>query len=310
MGHISGMAVGLLHPGRMGAALGAHLRRHRARVIWAAEGRSDKSCARAQAAGLEEVATVADLVAASETLLSVIPPHGALPLAEQVAALGFTGLYVDANAVAPTTMRRIAERLQSAGARTVDASIIGPAPRPLRLRLRRRWGSRLRRRSPRALGYTTVYISGAQRADAALLLDHGSLEVVDLGPRIGAASALKTVHASFRKGTFALSLASAAVAEHEGVDRALLGRYGAFVDAWADAETHSRDAWRHIGEMEEHAAAIEEAGAPSGMSHAATELLARLESYRDAESSPSLDEIVRTLTGASADVPGRTTPPR
>ncbi len=97
--------VGLLHPGRMGGPLGAHLRRGGARVLWAAEGRSEQSRERAHAAGLEEVSTLAGLVAAGDTLLVVVPSDAALPLAESVAALGFAGLYIDANAVAPTTMR-------------------------------------------------------------------------------------------------------------------------------------------------------------------------------------------------------------
>ena len=48
-------SVGLLHPGEMGAAVGAVLRSQGHRVVWASEGRSDETRARARAAGLEDV---------------------------------------------------------------------------------------------------------------------------------------------------------------------------------------------------------------------------------------------------------------
>ena len=60
--------VGLLHPGEMGAALGAVLRRRGQTVVWASAGRSDATAGRADAAGLEDVASTAKLARRSDVL--------------------------------------------------------------------------------------------------------------------------------------------------------------------------------------------------------------------------------------------------
>src|SRR5439155_1040181 len=121
--------VGLLHPGEMGATVGTTVVAGGARVLWASEGRRTATRSRALEIGLEEAGTLAAVVHASRVILSVVPPHGALALARAVAALGFRGLYVDANAVAPDTAREIGRVVEAAGARFVDGGIIGPATR-------------------------------------------------------------------------------------------------------------------------------------------------------------------------------------
>ena len=55
------MIVGLLHPGEMGAAIGDALRAGGHDVIWASEGRSEDT--RARATGLRDVGTLDALVA-------------------------------------------------------------------------------------------------------------------------------------------------------------------------------------------------------------------------------------------------------
>src|SRR3954453_3571652 len=114
--------VGLLHPGEMGAAVGAALVGTGRQVVWASEGRSAETRARADAAGLEDVRTVAE-VARSDLVVSVCPPHAALEVAGSIA--GFGGLFVDANAIAPATARRVAVAVE----RSVDGGIVGPPPR-------------------------------------------------------------------------------------------------------------------------------------------------------------------------------------
>src|SRR5437879_10584122 len=125
----SSTIVGLLHPGDMGAAVGATVVAGGARVLWASEGRSAATRARAREVGLDDGGTLEAVVRASRVILSVVPPHGAAELARAVAALGFRGLYVDANAVAPATAREIGRVVEAAGARFVDGGIIGPATR-------------------------------------------------------------------------------------------------------------------------------------------------------------------------------------
>src|SRR3954469_6166997 len=75
--------VGLLHPGEMGAAVGAVLRGTGARIRWASEGRSAETRARAEAAGLEDVGT-AGALAAADVVFSICPPHAALDVARSL----------------------------------------------------------------------------------------------------------------------------------------------------------------------------------------------------------------------------------
>src|SRR5207249_9705127 len=102
--------VGLLHPGEMGAAVGAVLRDQGYPVAWASAGRSDDTRARADAAGLEDAGSIVELPRRSDVIVSVCPPHAALEVAGSVR--GFEGVFVDANAVAPATAREVAAMME------------------------------------------------------------------------------------------------------------------------------------------------------------------------------------------------------
>src|SRR5205807_201139 len=65
------MRVGLLHPGAMGAAVGAALTSSGVPVAWASSGRSAATRGRAERAGLADAGTVEALVAASDVLLCI-----------------------------------------------------------------------------------------------------------------------------------------------------------------------------------------------------------------------------------------------
>ena len=97
------MRVGLLFPGEMGAVVGADVR---GTVVWASEGRS--AATRARATAFDDAGTVAELAAHSDAILSVCPPAIAEDVAREVAGHGFGGLYVDANATSPARVERIA----------------------------------------------------------------------------------------------------------------------------------------------------------------------------------------------------------
>ncbi len=109
------MIVGLVHPGEMGVAVGGRLG---AEVIWAPEGRSTATRARASAGAFRGVSWD-ELLAESDVLLSIGPPHAA-PVAAR-AAQGFGGTYVDANAISPMHAQEIA----ALHPRFVDGAIIG-----------------------------------------------------------------------------------------------------------------------------------------------------------------------------------------
>lgn len=251
-------AVGLLHPGAMGAALGEQLVRAGCEVSWAAEGRSAATKDRAEAAGLRDARTVGEVAAGSEVLLSVCPPHAAEDVATAVAATGFEGTFVDGNAVAPATARRIGELV--APARFVDGGIVGPPP-------------------SRA-GTTRLHLSGDGAGEVAALFAGTTVEARVHPGGAGAASAIKVCFAAWTKGTAALLLAIRSLAEAEGVEEGLLAEWATSLPdltARSDAARGTAaKAWRFIGEMEESAAAFEAAGLPGGFSAAAAEVYAAL----------------------------------
>ncbi|MEK7214428.1 MAG: NAD(P)-binding domain-containing protein, partial [Chloroflexota bacterium] len=185
--------LGILHPGEMGGPVGAAARRAGSRVLWASEGRSAASRQRAEQAGLEDAGSLSWLVAEAQTLISVCPPHAAQSLAEAVAALGFTGLYIDANAVSPAHTAEIATTLHRAGAGFVDGGIVGP---PVR-----------------RAGTTRLYLSGDRAAEAAGCFEGSPLAAVVMTGDIGAASALKMAYAAYTKGGTALLATILALAQ-------------------------------------------------------------------------------------------------
>ncbi len=265
----------LLHPGAMGASLGAALRANGHAVHWVRGGRSEATARRAADADLAPMDTLEEAVAAADHVLSVCPPHAALAVADAVMAAGFDGTYVDANAVSPATARRIGAIV---GARFVDGGIIGPpAWRP---------------------GVTRFYLSGPG-AEAVARWFSGTL--VDARPVAGSASALKMCYAAFTKGSSALILAVRALAAREGVTEALL-------DEWAlsqpglpersgrTATTTSAKAWRFEGEMREIAQTFAGAGLPDGFHSAAAEIYARMGPLKDA-ADVDIDAVVARLLG-------------
>ncbi len=278
--------LGLLHPGAMGVTVGAAAQASGALVLWAEDGRSAATQARARDAGLEPVATLASLVEASDVIVSVCPPHGAEEVAQSVLAAGFKGLYCDANAIRPERARRIAAAVSRAGGRFVDGGIIG-AP-------------------PRARGETRFYLSGADADELAALFQGSLHEPVVVGPEVGAASALKMCFAAYSKGRIALALAVRALARASGVDEALraewtLSRPGQAEQTEDDGPRVSAKAWRWVGEMEEIAATFERAGLPPGFHEAAGEIYEAMAELRQAPR-PSFDQVMRKILAAARDV--------
>ena len=274
------VTIGLLHPGEMGSMVGAAARANGLRVLWASDGRGGQTVARAAAAGLEDVKTLAPLVAASQVILSICPPHAAVDLARLVMARSFSGIYVDANAVAPATAREIGKIVTEGGATFVDGGIVGPPPRNR--------------------GTTRLYLSGAEAARMARLFGEGALEAIAIEGGPGAASALKMAYAAYTKGTSALLMGIRALAAQAGVDKALQEEWarsqpGLGNKSESAARDNARKAWRFTGEMAEIAATFEDAGLPGGFFVAAGEIYDRLAAYKDAAEPPSLEEVLKAL---------------
>ncbi len=271
--------VTLLHPGNMGATIGASVTG--ARVLWVSGGRSEGTRRRADKSGLLEAATLAEAVGDSDALLSVCPPHAAEDVAQSVAALGFAGLYVDANAVSRATARRVGEAVQEGGAAFVDGAIIGPpVTKPERTRL---------------------YLSGAGAEVVAELFSGSMLDARVIEGGSGAASALKMTYAAWTKGSDALILAIRALAAREGVEAALLAEWSQSQPnlpgkSERAASVAAPKGWRYVGEMEEIAASFEAAGLPAGFHQAAADLYSRLAPFKDrSDPGPEVKEVLDAL---------------
>ena len=216
------MIVGLLHPGEMGAAIGDALRERGHDVLWASEGRSDATRARAR----RLCATWARSPRSSRSRgdpLDLPAACGARRRPRDRRASQAS--YVDANAISPHARsrdRRVARRASS----TAGSS----AP------------------PPRAAGETRLYLSGADAAEVAALFA-GSIVDARVVPD---ASALKMAYAAWSKGTAALLLAMRDVARHFGVEDALADEWRLsqpeLFDRLASAErSAAKKGWRWVG---------------------------------------------------------------
>ena len=289
------LTIGMLHPGEMGAAVGQCLAGTGHQVLWVPEGRSPATGARAAAAGLT-AAGLAGLIERSDIIMSVCPPHAAPDIARQVVSgsgSGFSGLYLDANAISPANARRIAAIVAEGGASYVDGGIIGTPPV--------------------APGFIRLYLSGTRAQEVRAVFDGSPVDarVVDHEKRtgaggtgsasaaggIGAASAVKMAYASWTKGTAALLLAARALARAEGVEETLLAEWGISQPGLDDrsaraAGSAAAKGWRWIAEMEEIAATMAAAGLPGGFHQAAAEIYRRFPPADSAGLEAGLDALV------------------
>ena len=279
--------IGVIHPGMMGICVAATIQNSGHEVYWASEGRGPQSRERAEKFNLYDAGSLATLCETCSVIVSVCPPHAAEDVAEQVLAHSFEGVYLDVNAVSPQRTIRIGQLMQRAGVDFVDGGIIGfPV-----------WQR----------GKTWLYLSGEKATEAASFCSGGPLETSVVGDKIGKASALKMCYAAYTKGTTALLCGILATAQVLGVREELETQWSR---DWTNFGTQAGErvrnvtakAWRFAGEMAEIAATFREAGMP-GEFHAAAEIIyRRLAGFKDAPSTPALEEVLEKLTQTSDEI--------
>lgn len=202
MGH----AFTVIAAGAMGSAVARRMHERGATVRTSLAGRSAASARRAEECGMVAVDSDRELVEGIDIVLSIVPPGEAVALAERLvpvlAGAARKPLYIDCNAINPTTVARIAAVLAPSGAPFVDGGIIGPPPK--------REGA-----GPR------FYLSGPAATRAAMLRDYG-VDIRPLDGPLGAASALKMSYAGITKGLTALGTAMMLGAAANGSAAALI----------------------------------------------------------------------------------------
>ncbi|MGI9422746.1 MAG: DUF1932 domain-containing protein, partial [Hyphomicrobiaceae bacterium] len=193
---------------------------------------------------------------------------------------GFTGTFVDCNAISPQRIGAIADDLGAAGITVVDAGIIGPpAWKPDK---------------------TWLYVSGPAAQSLANLTQEGHLRTEVLGADIGTASALKMCYAAWTKGTTALVCAILASADELGVRDQLYRHWDRDQPGLSEQREMTMrgvtaKAWRFVGEMEEISATFTNAGQPGGFHQAAADLYRRLADLKDGPHPSPADAVLSAL---------------
>ena len=272
--------LGILHPGNMGISIAASAQNSDCEVYWVSEGRSAQTHERARRFDLHDAGTLGSLCQICSVLVSVCPPHAAEDVAKKVLSHAFTGLYLDANAISPQRAVRVGERMMAAGVTFVDGGIVGgPAWEP---------------------GSTWLYLSGRGAETVVDCFSAGPLEIAVIGEAIGKASALKMCYAAWTKGSTALLCAILATAEALGVWEELEQQWERNWPGFAEqavnrARRVTAKAWRFAGEMEEISSTFDEAGLPGGFHAAAASIYRHLAPFKDAPSTPALEEVLAAL---------------
>jgi 3-hydroxyisobutyrate dehydrogenase-like beta-hydroxyacid dehydrogenase len=236
------MRISIIAAGDMGSGVGARLHAKGAEVMTSLTGRSPASAERARRAGMVAMDDDAMLVAASDIVLSILPPAEAEALARRLApalaAAEGRVLYADCNAIAPQTVRGVAAIVAATGARFADIGIIGGPPR--------------------ADGYTPRFYASGAAADLDTLRALGDfgLDIRPVEGGVGAASAVKMSYASLTKGFTAIGIAAARNAANgnaAAVVRAELAESQPQLFAWLQRQMPGvyPKAYRWVGEMEE-----------------------------------------------------------
>ena len=266
----------------MGATVAQTLLDSGHQVGWVSANRSAETAQRAR--GCMPFDSLDEIAAWADALISVCPPHGAVELAERVHATGFTGLYVDANALAPSTSLKIAEIIGTGA--YVDGGIIGPPAIDA--------------------GTTRLYLSGQHGAGVAHWFSAGALKTVALPFDVGgsqqqqvAASMLKMSYAAYSKGASALLLSVNALAEAGGVADALRSEWAISAPdllkrSEFTAKMTSGKAWRFQGEMLEISETYSKAGLPDDFHAGAAAIYERMSQLKDLPPQ-ALDAVVAAI---------------
>jgi len=242
--------VGVVGTGDMGSAVGRVLRRTGLRVITALDERSVASRALAAAAGLEDCGSLERVLDECDLFLSILPPSDAPALAGRAAAHLESSpkpvVFADCNAVAPETVVRIAAMFARGPARFVDVGIVGPAPKI------------------GTVNPTRFYVAGADK-QSLLDLRVPEIAMIDMGDRVGQASAIKMCYAAMNKGVDALYTNILLAARRLGVYEPLWREFESS-QAEGAARMSARipvlaaTAARYVGEMREISGAFGAAG--------------------------------------------------
>lgn len=280
--------AGFLHPGQMGVTIAVAVASAGHTACWASQDRSAETLNRAAQSNLEDLLTLEALCNDCHYLFSICPPDKALAVAQQIADIGFNGIYIDCNAISPTTTGLVNNIVTQQGATFVDGGIIGP---------------------PAIKGGTTrLYLSGEPAQAVAELFNSSFIDARVLGANVGAASALKMAYAGWTKGSAALLMTQYALAQQLHVESALVEEWalsmpGLTTRLDSACTSNAPKAWRFTGEMLEIAKALEDAGLSRLWFDGAADVyekLSGLKNQSDVERKAVIDALLTQMGEESA----------
>ena len=281
--------VAILMPGDMGHGVGQALIAEGHRAVCALDGRSQHTRGLAGTAGMEDLGTLEQAVAAADVVLSILPPDRAVAQARDVAsAMQTTGarpVYVDCNAISPATLDLVAAEIQATGATFIDCGIVGL--------------------NPIKTPPTRFYVSGPD-CTAMKALESESMQVKVIGTSVGQASALKMVYAAGTKGVWTLQTALLLTAMRLGVIDPLVEELEYSQSAQIAAMRNRvpflpADAARWVPEMQEIAATFASAGVTDKFHLGAAEIFSLLDQSAFATETRATLDRTRTLEQALSE---------
>lgn len=277
MSRLSIETLAVISPGDMGHAVARTLLEHGLRVVTCLAGRSERTKALSRRAGIEEIASLEELVKASDLILSIVPPSQAIRLSRQVAGIlertKAKSYFADCNAVSPQTARTIDAIITAAGGRFIDASIIG---------------------SPPGKGESPRFYASGPHASVMSKLDGKGIKICLIGDEVGRASGIKMCYAAWTKGSQALWISLLTTAKILGLseelrEELLYSQSAVYKQIEKQIPAIPVKARRWIGEMEEIASTFETAGLTPYFHKGASE------TYRMVGSTPLADETPENL---------------
>jgi len=224
--------IGIISIGEMGFNWARLLIEHGVEVLTWGKDRSAVTRERAVNAGVRTVASMPELLAEADLIVSLVVPGAALKVASDVAESlsaikGKRVLFLDANAISPMTAQEIGKVFTSAEVDFVDGCIIGS--------------------SAKLTQGTVTYVSGAE-AEQIRQLEQSGFSVRILGPKIGQASAFKVIYAGLTKGVQSLMTELLVCARNSELDDQLIELFG---ERFPDV---TKAAGRNIAALPVHAA--------------------------------------------------------
>lgn len=282
--------VAVLYPGEMGAALARVLASRQVRVVTTLEQRSAHTARRCRETGLTVLESFGDVVREADVVLSLVSPAAAAEVAGNYCDLAHLAppeaLYVDVNSIRPELATSMAANVEACGRSFVDAAINGL--------------------SRNLTSSATLFLSGARAAEIERLFSD-AVKVRLLGDEPGRASAMKMLLSGLSKGTCALFLELALLAQQRGMLAEMIEASGSIYPGIAQLisrmlPTYAKHAGRRAEEMGELDATARSSGLESSVIEAVGqlhEMLAEMQFERPPEAGGwTVESLVRHVAQA------------